>query len=65
LGVLTTFVLVVNQTALAIILAVFVGEFIYLGASNLLPETRKHTPWKMMLFTSLGVLLIIALTSLV
>ncbi len=65
IGVLATFILLVNQAALGLILAVFVGEFIYLGASNMLPETRKHTPWKMMLLTSLGVLVIILLTSFV
>ncbi len=64
-GVIVTFMLIINQAALALILAVFVGEFIYLGASNMLPETRKHTPWKMMLFTSLGVLVIIILTSII
>jgi ZIP family zinc transporter len=65
LGVLVTTVIALNSAILALILAVFVGEFIYIGASNLLPETRRHTPWKMILFMSLGVVVILILTSLI
>ncbi|MDE1865438.1 MAG: ZIP family metal transporter [Candidatus Micrarchaeota archaeon] len=65
LGVFATFALVLDQTVLTLVLAVFVGEFIYIGASNMLPETRKHTPWKMMVLTSLGVFVILVLTSLI
>lgn len=55
----------ISPIILAIILAIFVGEFIYLGASNILPETRIHSPSKMMLFMGLGIAVIIVLTSFV
>jgi zinc transporter ZupT len=63
LGVVVTSILIISHAVLAIILAIFVGEFIYIGASNLLPETRKHTPWKMIFFMGLGVAVILILTS--
>ena len=65
LGVLLTFAFVINQFYLSLLLAFFSGEFLYIGASHMLPETHKHTYWKMMLFMALGVLLIYALTSLI
>lgn len=46
-----------------IILSVFVGEFIYLGASSLLPETREHHSKKILLVMALGILLIAVLTA--
>lgn len=65
LGVLFASVVGISQTVLALILAAFAGEFIYLSAANLLPETRKHDPWKMNVSMALGILLILALTSIV
>lgn len=63
LGVIVTSIVAFGSVALALILAVFVGEFIYLGAANILPETRKHNPLKMTLFLILGVVVILILTS--
>ncbi len=63
LGVLFATLVSISQMILALILAAFVGEFIYLGAANLLPETRKHDPWKMNLSMALGIVLILILTS--
>lgn len=62
LGVLATSVFAFPTKVLAIILAVFVGEFIYIGASSLLPETHKYNAKKIVLFILLGILLIFALT---
>ncbi len=53
----------IDPVILSVILAVFVGEFIYLGASNILPETRQHTAWKMMLLMAVGITVIAVLTS--
>lgn len=63
LGVLFTTIVIFSPAVLAIILAVFVGEFIYIGASSLLPETHKYNAKKIVLFILLGILLILILTS--
>lgn len=54
----------IGAASLALLLAFFTGEFLYIGASHLLPETHKHPYWKMMLAMGLGVILIYFLTSL-
>jgi ZIP family zinc transporter len=41
------------QTILLFLLASFAGSFLYIGASDLLPEAREHdSPW--VLVTALG-----------
>lgn len=65
LGIAVTSVIGLSQFALALILAVFAGEFIYIGAVNLLPETFKHPNWETFLFTLFGVSLIFVLTALI
>jgi ZIP family zinc transporter len=65
LGVTITSLVSINQTVLAIILAVFVGEFIYIGAVNLMPETRKYPNWKIAASTMLAILLILGLTQVI
>lgn len=65
LGVLFASLVSISQVILALILAAFAGEFIYLGAANLLPETHKHEPWKMNVSMGLGILLILVLTSII
>lgn len=62
LGVLATFFISINETFLAVLLAFFVGEFLYIGTGNLLPETQKHSN-NIFSFTIFGVLLIYILTS--
>lgn len=54
----------ISQSILAVILAVFAGQFLYIGAANLLPETYRHVAWKMALAMIIGVLLIFGLTAL-
>jgi ZIP family zinc transporter len=65
LGVAITSLISINQTVLALVLAVFVGEFIYIGAVNLMPETRKYPNWKIAASTMLAILLILGLTSVI
>ena len=65
LGIIIASSLIVNEMTLSIILAFFVGEFLYIGATNLLPETYKHDGWIMAICMLLGALLIFILTSLV
>ena len=63
LGIATTSLVGLSQLVLSLILAAFAGEFIYIGAVNLLPETYKNPNWKTILTTVVGVLLIFVLTS--
>lgn len=65
LGVIVTTALFIPQNILAILLAVFVGEFLYIGASTFLPETRKHASKWIIAAMALGILLITILTSLI
>lgn len=65
MGVLLTFFVVIGESGLALLLAFFAGEFLYIGASHLLPETHKHPYSRMMLFMLIGVLLIYFLTSMI
>lgn len=50
---------------LAFIIAVFVGEFIYIGASNMLPETLQHNSKKMLAAMLFGIVLIYFVTTFV
>jgi len=65
LGVLFASLVSISPVILALILAAFAGEFIYLGAANLLPETHKHDPWKMNISMALAIILIFILTSII
>ena len=64
-GVLSATAFSVSPFVLSLVLAAFVGEFLYIGAANLLPETRKHRNWEMALAMIVGILLIFTLTSLI
>ena len=65
IGVVVASIFFMEPVVLAFILAAFTGEFLYIGAANMLPETYKHTPWKMALSMLCGIVLIFAVTSLV
>jgi len=65
LGIALTSFVAIPEYALALILAVFTGEFLYIGAANLLPETIKHPDWRLLAATAVGVLLILGLTTVV
>ena len=61
-GILVTFTVHISSVVLSLILAFFVGEFIYIGAANLLPETRHHPMGKILLSMFMGIVLIFLLT---
>jgi ZIP family zinc transporter len=63
-GILVASFFVINQSVLALVLAAFAGQFLYIGAANLLPETYRHVAWKMAVCMIIGVLLIFGLTAL-
>lgn len=63
LGVIVLSFISIPQQVLAFILAIFVGEFIYIGASNLLPETLAHNSRKMLIAMFCGIVLIYFVTS--
>lgn len=44
LGILSTYFLPISETAIAPLLAIFAGFFLYLGASDLLPESHHGHP---------------------
>jgi len=64
LGVLLTSVIIFPQNILAILLAVFAGEFIYVGAASLLPESQEHSILKIAVAATLGFLFIFVITTL-
>jgi len=65
IGILITSAFTIKPAVLALILAFFVGEFLYIGAANLLPETHKHHS-KWITFSMLfGAALIFIITSII
>jgi ZIP family zinc transporter len=62
LGILLTIPLRLPEPILAILLAIFAGEFLFIGAASLLPETYRYPPKKMVISMGMGILLILALT---
>lgn len=62
-GLLATSFITIPSTVLAYILAFFVGEFLYIGASTLLPETRSNPSKLTILIMALGIIIIAILTS--
>ena len=65
LGVLTTMIITFSVSVLIMILSVFIGEFIYIGAANLLPETREDPSKKTLIAMAFGIIVILILTSLI
>lgn len=65
LGILVASVFVISETYLAFILAFFAGEFLYIGAGNLLPELKEHKSWRIVLFLLIGFLVIYGISSIV
>ena len=65
LGIIVTSSLHIPPNILVIMLAVFVGEFIYIGASTLMPETRKDLSIGVVISMALAIILITVLTSFV
>lgn len=66
LGVLSTFLFTVPQSFLVLYLGFFAGFLLYIGASDLLPEAHsKHSSFKMIGLTILGVLFIFIVTRII
>ncbi len=63
LGVIATTLIAIPEKTLAFLLAFFIGEFLYIAAVNLLPETRNTNAKKAMIIMALGILVITVLTS--
>lgn len=63
LGVLSTFVFTISEKYLVIYLGFFSGFLLYIGASDLLPEAHsKHSSYRLILLTILGILFIFGVT---
>ena len=63
LGVISTLFFTVEEGTLGLLLALFAGFFLYIGASDLLPESYHRHPMKLTTFTTLlgvGVMYVIA-----
>ena len=63
LGLILTSMIFISPGILALLLAFFIGEFLYIGAANLLPETHKHKSWLIALSMLIGAILIFLITS--
>jgi len=65
LGAITTFLLDIPIQIIGLILPFFVGEFLYLGAADLLPEAhRLGSSAKLVIATVLGISIIFIVTRL-
>jgi ZIP family zinc transporter len=63
IGVLSTFIFTISDHVLILYLGFFAGFLLYIGSSDLLPEAHsKHSSWKMIGLTVLGVLFIFIVT---
>lgn len=49
-----TFVLDVSERQLGTLLALYAGFFLYMGASDLLPEAHEHPSWRRVALTVTG-----------
>jgi ZIP family zinc transporter len=64
-GIIVASFFAIQASVLSVILAAFAGQFLYIGAANLLPETYRHSAWKMAVAMLIGVALIFVLTAIV
>lgn len=63
LGVIVTYLIKIPENILVLYLGFFAGFLLYIGSSDLLPEAHsKHSSWKMVALTILGVVFIFAVT---
>ena len=64
-GIVLTIFVIFPKPVLVVLLAIFAGEFLYIGAASLLPETYRYPPLKMVISMAMGILLILGLTLMV
>lgn len=63
LGALSTVIFTLSESVLAFFLAFFIGEFLFIGMADLLPEAHsKGTSYRVVVASILGVLIIFILT---
>ena len=63
LGIVATFFFTISESNLGLILAVFAGLFLYLGASDLIPESHhRHPSFWTTVMTILGVVILFLVT---
>jgi len=63
IGAASTFLFLLSNSVLTILLAFFVGEFLFIGAADLLPEAHETgSSFRLVFATILGVLLIFGVT---
>lgn len=63
LGALSTLLFTIQENVLVLYLGFFMGFLLYIGASDLLPEAHsKHSSFRMLVLTVLGVLFIFGVT---
>lgn len=56
LGILSTLFFTVPETQLGLLLALFAGSFLYIGASDLIPESyHAHPKWWTTIMTAVGI----------
>lgn len=66
LGVLSTFLFTIPDSALVLYLGFFAGFLLYIGASDMLPEAHsKHSSYRMIGLTLLGIIFIFVVTRIV
>lgn len=66
LGVLSTFLFTIPDSVLVLYLGFFAGFLLYIGASDMLPEAHsKHSSYRMIGLTLLGIIFIFAVTRIV
>ncbi len=62
-GAISTFAFTLSPTVLAVLLAFFIGEFLFIGAADMLPEAHQRgTSYRVVFASILGVLLIFTVT---
>lgn len=65
-GVLSTFLFTIPESALVLYLGFFAGFLLYIGASDMLPEAHsKHSSYRMIGLTLLGIVFIFVVTRIV
>lgn len=63
IGAISTFAFTLSPGILAVMLAFFIGEFLFIGAADMLPEAHlRGTSYRVVLASILGVLLIFTVT---
>ena len=63
MGATTTYLIPIPIYAVALMISFFVGEFLYLGAADLLPEAHSHGSSPRLVLATIGGVLVIFTTT--